>query len=187
MAKDELELDVGETKASGNKTLLIVVVVLVVLVLALGGVAAWLFLSKGDKSPSATASGGGEQTAVLEIKPAIYMKMNPEFIVNFGAQSKVKYLQVDMQIMARNQEVLDVVKTHMPVIRNNILLILSGQNYEQLNQREGKQKLSQDILDSINATVQAESAATQTEETKPETPAEPVKVEAVYFTSLIMQ
>lgn len=187
MAKDELELDIGQPEKKGSKAILILVVVLIVLVLALGGVAAWLFLSKSSKPGTSSEVTPEEPAAAAEIKPAIYMKLDPEFVVNFATDSKVKYLQVELQVMARNQDVLDVVKTHMPVIRNNILLLLSGQSYADLKTREGKQKLSQEILDSINATVKAETTPAEPEAEKTETPAEPLRVEAVYFTSLIMQ
>ncbi len=194
MAEDELELDVNQSK--GSKMTLILLIVLIVLVLIVGGVGAWLLLGKkGGEADSAEAS--HEATEKLPIK---YQTMVPEFIVNFGPGSKVRYLQVDLQIATRSDEALKVVNTYRPVIRNDILLLLSSTTFEELNNREGKERLQRRLLNVINRDVVANMHSSgkgkkhdskkdhggsdhgSGMEEKVEGP-----IENVYFTSFIMQ
>jgi len=62
---------------------------------------------------------------------------------------------------------------NMPVIRNNILLLLSDLTYEQVAAKEGKQKLREDILKEIQKVLKDKIG-------KP-------GVEEVYLTSIVMQ
>ena len=152
MAEEELELDVNQKK--GSKIMMILVIVLIVLVLVVGGVGAWLFLGKDD----AKSSHSDEKTEMV-LGPIKYLTMVPEFIVNFGPQSKVRYLQVDLQIATRDEAALKIVNTYRPVIRNDILVLLSSVKYDDLKDRQGKEKLQKRLLNTINKVVVSASHA----------------------------
>jgi flagellar protein FliL len=194
MADEELELDVNEKKG-GKKT--IIMIAIGVLLLNGIGIGAWLFLAGDDKKSSAT---GEKQEAALG--PLTYLTLVPEFIVNFGPGSKVRYLQVDLQIATRQEASLDTVNTYRPVLRNDILIVLSGVSYEDLKDRAGKEALQKKLLNTINKVlVAAEHAAPADGEekdtkgdgngatTSDEHTDEDVKgpIENVYFISFIMQ
>lgn len=186
MADDELELDVNEKKG-GNKTLIFVVVG--ILLLNGIGVGAWIFLSGGDGE---SASSENKKEKVLG--PLTYLTLVPEFIVNFGPGSKVRYLQVDLQISTREEASLETVNTYRPVLRNDILVLLSGVHFDDLKSRSGKEILQKKLLNTINkvvnnamhpnaakdkSTVESESGAALEMVAGP--------IENVYFTSFIMQ
>ena len=191
MAEEELELDVNQNK--GSKMTNILLIVLILLVLAMGGGAAWYFFLRGD-SGSKTGDVAAEEKAPLH-----YLNLVPEFVVNFGPGSKVRYLQVDLQVATRKEDALAVMTTNMPVIRNDILLLLSGQSYDVLKTRAGKEALQKKILEKINSIVEteeqsgeeatAEQATATDENTADQTDAAVVAgpIENVYFTSFIMQ
>jgi len=82
-------------------------------------------------------------------------------------------MQVEIQVMAHQMEPFTLIEHHMPVIRNKVMLILSSQKYEEVNTREGKEKLREEIKQAIQDVLHEESPD--------------VNIEAVYFTSLIMQ
>jgi len=193
MAEEELELDVNQPKSS--KMMMILVVVLIVLVLAVGGVGAWLFLGKDD-----SASSHSVEKTEPELGPLKYLTMVPEFIVNFGPGSKVRYLQVDLQISSRDEAALATVGTYRPVIRNDILVVLSGVSFAELNNRSGKEALQQKLLNAINKVVVSTSHAAPHDKKKDgkdnshdehSSSSEDENVEGpienVYFTSFIMQ
>lgn len=192
MADEELELDVTQSK--GSKTTVILLVVLIVLVLVIGGVVAWLLLGKGDGSSSTGSDGNANEP----LAPVKYLTLVPEFIINFGPQSKVRYLQVDLQIATRDEKALKTVGVYRPVLRNDILVVLSGQTFEDLKSLSGKQALQQKLLNTINKVVisagkppeenKAEDGG-QAEQNQQSTDAKTVKgpIENVYFTSFIMQ
>ena len=136
---EELELDVNQPKA--NKMTTILLIVLIVLVLIMGGVGAWLYLSKdsGNESESKSSGEASDGDAKIEkvLPPIVYLSMVPEFVVNFVPGSKVRYLQVDLQISTRDEDVLPVINAYRPVLRNDILVLLSGQTYDELRERGG--------------------------------------------------
>ena len=183
MAEEELELDVNQQTGS-KKTVLIIVIA--VLVLNLVGGAVWYFLS-GDDEGSSTSK---ETEKVLE--PLTYLTMVPEFVVNFGPGSKVRYLQVDIQVSTRDEAALATVATYRPVLRNDILVVLSSVDFDVLKNRDGKEALQKKLLNTINKVVASAGQATNdssSEKNKNATEDVIVKgpIENVYFTSFIMQ
>ena len=191
---DELELDTEEKK-SGGKGKVIMIIAAVVL-LTTGILVAVLYftgnLGGGGNHSSDEADDAGEHgdadSKELVIKPAFYHDMQPVFVVNFEDKTHAAYLQIEMQLMMRDAAIKDHITTHMPVIRNNILLILSSQKHEEVKTREGKEKLQLEVLDAVNEIVgPAMKKVLETEsETKIDDKDVP-KVEQVYFTSFIMQ
>jgi len=181
---DELELDVEEPK----KSKLVLIIAIVGVVLLLGGGAAWFFLA-GDGGDSAEES---EKIDVSKL-PIHYLTLVPEFVVNFGPGSRVRYLQVDIQVATRDEAALKTIATYNPVIRNDILVLLSGLSFEELSKETGKLALQKKILNTINKVVvsagQPAPAAKAKDAGNEEAGDDVVKgpVENIYFTSFIMQ
>lgn len=173
MAENEQDLDLDVKSGNKLNTILLVVLIVLVLAIAAGG-AAWYLMSGDDESAGAQGE-EGETAEVVEAQPqpAHYFKLEPEFVVNFEDPGKARYLQLELQLMARDPKIFEQVKTHMPVIRSELLILFSEQTYEELSGREGKLKLRDDVLKTINQILQ--SGADQ------------AGIEQVYFTSLIMQ
>jgi flagellar FliL protein len=105
--------------------------------------------------------------------PAIYLKMDPQMVVNFDASSEVKFLAVDIEFMARDQAVLDDVQRSMPKIRNNLLMLISNRDYKTLMTREGKDKLRLEALDETKRVLRQETGS--------------AKLEDLLFTSFVVQ
>jgi flagellar FliL protein len=98
--------------------------------------------------PVASASAeGGEGGA----KSAFYYAFDPPMVVNFEDGSVVRFLQISMEVMAHDQKSIDSVQKDMPLIRNNLLLLMSNRNYQSLMSREGKDKLREEALAEIRA------------------------------------
>ena len=178
MAADDEDLDLDVKSGSKSNTILLIVLIVLLLLVGGGGGAFFLLNSeKGDsKSKDATeiVKDGAEGHAdTAERKPAIYYALTPEFVVNLEDSSQVNFMQVELQVMTRNEHVIAILEHHMPVIRNNIMLLLSSQKYEEVNKREGKEKLRASLKDSIQEILSAEAAD--------------MEIEAVYITSLVMQ
>lgn len=187
MADEELELDVNEKK--GGKTTMIIMVVVGILLLNGIGVGVWMFLSGGDSKSSDTAE---KNESVLA--PLHYLTMVPEFIVNFGPNSRVRYLQVDLLIATRDEAVLETVNTYRPVIRNDILVLLSSVNFDDLKDRQGKEVLQKKLLNAVNKVVTSALHAAPVDGVENDTRSEEAAnddvkgpIENIYFTSFIMQ
>lgn len=155
-----------EEKKGGKKGLIIGLVLL--LVLAGGGFAAFKLLG-GKADPKKKEAAKKEQ-----LLPARYVTLDPPFVVNFEAESNVRFLQISIGIMTRDEKVEAIIKANDPRIRNDLLLILGNQNYETVSKLEGKEELRQRCLEAVR-TVVLDSGG------------EGPKVEALYFTSFVMQ
>jgi len=160
----------GPSRQKGASKLIIILIILVVL-LMLGGAAGGLYLSGmiggGD-------DGDARQTpaAPLVMDP-IYKLIEPAITVNLSSSSQRSVLQARIQLMAREQRLLDAVEEHMPVVRNNLLLLFSGQDYDELSTREGKERLRDLALEEVNAVLEKMQVGGE--------------IEAIYFTSFVMQ
>lgn len=104
---------------------------------------------------------------------ATYFALSPAFVVNLNDSEVSRFLQVDMEVMTRDPAVVEAVKLHMPQIRNSLLMLLGQQKMHELDTREGKEALQKQVLEAIQTIL-------TTETSKP-------GVEAVYFTSFVMQ
>ena len=117
-----------------------------------------------DKDGKITAiapvsSGGGHGEGGEGGKGAsMYYAIDPPLVVNFEDGSVVRFLQISMEISAHDQHALDAVQKNIPLIRNNLLLLMSNRNYQSMMSREGKEKLRQEALTEVNA-VQKKSGA----------------------------
>jgi len=155
----------AEAPKGKGKTLIIVLVLAIVL-LAGGGVGAYFAFASHDKKPEAAK----KEPAL----PPLYMALDPPFVVNFEAEEQVRFLQITVQLMSRDPATIELLKANDPVVRNDLLLLFAGQKYTVIATREGKEALRQQTLAAVRKIVGSSGG-------KPE------KVEAVYFTSFVMQ
>ena len=142
MAEEEQALEEAPA-GGGKKNIIIFAVVLIVAVGAsVGGTL--FFLGSDEPAP--------EPVAVVSNKPetAIYHNMRPPYVINYLTGAKPRYLQAEFSIMSRDEQVIEAVVTHMPLIRSRIVSFLTEQNFLELQTQEGKEAVRQGIVDLIN-------------------------------------
>ncbi|MDX5332627.1 MAG: flagellar basal body-associated FliL family protein [Gammaproteobacteria bacterium] len=165
---EENDTNIAENAEGKPKKKRLLVVGLIVLLLAGAGGGAALFLAGGGETGDEAA-----EPAVAQDAPPQYFAIEPALVVNFEQASRVRYLQVKLEVMARDKAALDAVQQHMPVIRNNLNLLFSQQDPAVLATREGKETLQQQAVAEIQQVLAAQGAT--------------ATVEQVYFTSFVMQ
>jgi len=164
---DNAPADVPAKKKSGRKGLILGVLVLL---LAAGGGATWMFVLKPKAEAEHAASAEAE---VALPAPAVYLPLDPAFVVNLDDPYAAHYLQAEVQLMARDPIGLETARAQMPRIRNSLLMLFGQQKPTDLSTREGKERLQTAALAEVQKVMQSETG-------------KPV-VEAVYFTSFVMQ
>jgi flagellar protein FliL len=92
-------------------------------------------------------------------KTANFFAIDPPLVANFEEGSVVRFLQISMEVMARDPKALESVQKNMPLIRNNLLLLMSNRNYQTLMSREGKEKLRAEALAEVRAVQKKEGGA----------------------------
>ncbi len=105
--------------------------------------------------------------------PALYLKMDPQLVVNFDTTSEVKFLALDIEFLARDQAVLDDVLRNMPKIRNNLLMLIGNRDYKTLMSRAGKDALRIEALNETKRVLKQETGS--------------AKLEDLFFTSFVVQ
>ncbi|MDH5444610.1 MAG: flagellar basal body-associated FliL family protein [Gammaproteobacteria bacterium] len=164
MPPEDLNLD-EEGKAGKGKFIIMIVGALLLIGASVGGT---LYFSGAlDKKDEV------EEKVLAEINPTFYIDLEPEFVVNFAGDQEASYMQVGVQLMTRDQHFVDEAMKQMPVIRHQILLILSNQKFAELKTKEGKDKLRTEILNKLQEMIPG----------NPKVPG----IEAVYFTMFVMQ
>ena len=171
-------------KPPRSKKMLIIILAAVV-TLGAAGAGAYFFLgnkggeetaldSKGKPAKGAKAEKGKKAKDAVPKAPAVYVKLDPPFVVNFEAQGVMRFLQVTVEVLTRDANVAQLVKANDPQIRNDLLLLFGAQQAPDLKTNEGKEKLRKDARDVIAKIVTSEGG-------------EGKKVENIFFTSFVMQ
>jgi len=170
MAEENDDIEITEETGGGKSKKMIIIIAVVVL--ALIGAGAAMFLGGGDEE---AATDEATEAAAPVKQAAIYFTVEKPLVVNFKDQSQgaVRYLQVKLKVMARDQATIDAFNLHTPAIQHELLMLLLGQKYDELSTTAGTKALQQQTLTTINKVLKAEEHQGE--------------LEAVYFTSLIMQ
>jgi len=115
-------------------------------------------LGADGKITPIVSEGGGHGEHGEGAKAAIYYAIDPPLVVNFEDSTAVRFLQVTVEFMARDQKAIDGVQKNVPLIRNNLLLLISNRDYKTLMTREGKEKLRQEALNEVRNITKKEGA-----------------------------
>ncbi len=169
MAEDDKKNEGQEEGGKSKKKIIIIIAIVVILSIGLS-VGATLFFLKGDSGDAAQQA---EVPAEEIKKPAVYLDVKPPFVVTYDVSGRQRYMQVFVSIQSRDQSSLDLIELHMPLIRNKLIMLFSGQDFEKLQTPEGKESLRTDSLSLINEMLEKEASDTT--------------VEQVLFTNFVMQ
>lgn len=162
-------------------TLKIVMLTVALASIMSGGVVGLTMFLLADDSQQAAASAEAENAdtgdqageAEGDQDPPIYHRLDPKFVVSFQDQRNARFMQFTVQIMTRDQNVVDQIREHNPAIRSNLLLLFNNKTSDVMSSREGKEQLLQEITQDVNASLEKLADASG--------------VEAAYFESFLIQ
>lgn len=154
--------------SGGKKKKLIILIIGALLLVAVAIGATWFLLSG-----NADANTDEAVEAEPVLLPIQYVILKPEFVVSFQVGTRQRFLQVSLEVMTRAPHVKTVLEMHDPMIRNDIIRIMTQQPFDALRTAEGRVALQQALtahLDQVVAREHGEGG-----------------VEAVLFTNFVMQ
>ena len=166
MAKSDAAVKDPATKGKLKMIILIVVALLLAIGLSVG--ATWFFMHSAESKPAAAA-----ETAVVGKQAAIFEPLLPAFVANYNQNGRQRYMQVSITMMGRNQADIDALKVHIPVIRNNLVMLFSGQDFATLASPVGQEMLRQKATASVQEVAQKELGK--------------VAIEQLLFTNFVLQ
>ena len=180
MAEDEKDTDneseerpEKEKKKIISKNLIIIAVLGLVLVgVSVGGTI--FALKMFGSSPAAEGEEVLEEAqAEPAASPAIYYPLKPALIITYQAKGRHRYAQIGITLMFRDEDLVGAIELHKPMILNSLNMIISGQNYQEVQTAEGKEILRLQCLEELQRLMQQEIG-------KP-------GIEQVLFTDFVMQ
>jgi len=167
MAEEETteEESAPKEKKSSNMLMIIIIVVLI-LIIIIGAVVAVLLMSGDEEAVDATAtppakersvskqstrsaSSAIEGTRKLDEIGTLYPL--DTFTVNLKSDSGRRYLKVTMSLELEGEELSMELDAKAAVLRDRIIRILSSKTLEEISSKKGKQKVSEQIMDTLNA------------------------------------
>ena len=187
MAEEEQEESVEEAGSSKKKLIIMVAGGVVLLAILAGAGLYFTGFFEEEKAPVTAESSSSEETLPEgsdsaeegaeaeesgDAEETLYQALTPPFMVNFP-DGNIKVIKVSMSLMVKDEKVISAVKKHDPVIRNNILMLLSSQDPEGLKTAEGKTQLQAVVKAEINKVLAERKVSS--------------KVLEVFFTDLVMQ
>lgn len=98
------------------------------------------------------------QAAVMAEPPQAmvthYFDFKPEFIVNFSGKGRGQYLMTEISVATHDEKALEVLENHKPELRNDLLMLFGSQDSNFLTTEEGKIKLRQAALETVQGVVE---------------------------------
>jgi flagellar FliL protein len=166
-------------KKSGGKLILFAVLGLVLAAGGAGG--AWFALSRGQEPAEPAA-----EAKVAKKKPAkkpLFTTLDP-FTVNLRDPRGERFAQIGITLQFEEQDVESTIKDRLPAVRNDILMLISSKQIEELLTVEGKQLLAEEIQWRAGRAIGVELPARGTPPGKndPENP-----IRGVLFSQFIVQ
>ena len=152
-------------KKSSNMLMIIIIVVLVLIII--GGAVVALLLMGSDDEEVSNEPQAKEQAAPKkkQRKSAVAFEDSRQlseigilypldtFTVNLKSDAGRRYLKVTMSLELEGEELSLELDAKAPVLRDRIIRILTSKSLEEISSKKGKQKISDQIMDTLNAMI----------------------------------
>jgi flagellar FliL protein len=187
MAEEEkIDKDIPSEKKSSNLLMIIIIVVLILIIL-IGAVVGILLMggSEEEATPKNIEPQVKEQSAKKTQKSSANADLESEdtrqlsqigilypmdtFTVNLKSDAGRRYLKVTMSIELEGEELSLELDNKKAVLRDRIIRILTSKTLEEISSKKGKQKVSVQIMDTLNAMISDG------------------KIKGIYFTEFVIQ
>lgn len=149
----------------------IIIIGVAVLLLAAIAVGAMLFLKEDPPADGEAAS--EDSGAATKLADPVYQGLDPDFVVAFQNPKTVRFIKLSVEVMARDDDVIEDVRLHMPAIRDRVIMLLSSRDEDSLLDMGGKEKLREELLAAVQEVLVKNTGAPG--------------IEAIYFTNFVMQ
>ena len=146
--------DAPAGKKPGGKKKLVLMLAVAAIVLGGGGVGALVYMKKQKAAAEAAAAAadGDDSDAAAPAKveqkkkgeKPVFVPMDP-FVVNLADHEADRYAQIGITLEVPDEKVSEEIKTYLPAIRNNILLLLAHKSSADLAGGDGKELLAKQI------------------------------------------
>lgn len=182
MAQETNKEDSGVEKKKSGSMLMIVIIAVLVLILIAGGVIAFMLMGDDEKPVVQQSAAQAQQkttsSRVRDTSDEVDSRKLSEigilypmdaFTVNLRSDAGRRYLKATISLELNGKELSVELDKKIPVIRDRIIRILTSKTLEEISSKKGKQKVSEQIMDTLNAMISDGS------------------IKGIYFTEFVIQ
>ena len=163
----ETQEESAPKEKKGNNMLMIIIVVVLFLIIIIGGIVAFLLMSDDAEpvqnnqqrqersAPKKSRSSGSsaQYNDARQLSEIGILYPLDTFTVNLKSDAGRRYLKVTMSLELEGEELSLELDAKSPVLRDRIIRILTSKTLEEISSKKGKQKVSQQIMDTLNAMI----------------------------------
>lgn len=181
--KENKEDTQNETKKSKNLLIIVIVAVIALIVIAAAVVA--VILMSDEEPPANMVQQSAPQTeqrasssrsredsddmGSRKLSEIGILYPLDTFTVNLKSDAGRRYLKATISLELNGKELSMELDNKSPVIRDRIIRILTSKTLEEISSKKGKQKISEQIIDTLNAMIADGS------------------IKGIYFTEFVIQ
>jgi len=115
-----------------------------------------------------------EDEGAKPVKRSLYYSLSPAFVSNFGrSESKLAFVKAEVSLKIENEELLEKVKNNEPLVRHEIVMLLSSQTKEQMTGQGAQESIRMAALSRVKEALAEEIGKTG--------------VQDLLFTSFVLQ
>jgi flagellar FliL protein len=161
--------EAAEAPKQSKKMLMILILVGVLLLVVAGGAGAYFLISsKAKAAPESERAGSAGEAS----KTPVFVNIEP-YVVNLQQENGDQFLQASLTLQVNDEGTADAIKTFMPLVRSRLLMALSSKKASELVTVDGKKKLTEEIIATLNQPFTPNGRAQQ--------------VNDVFYTSFVIQ
>ncbi len=166
MAEEESTEEEQPQEKKSNMLMIIIIVVLILIILI--GAAVGILLMGDDEETETLVAPQAKEKSVSKSKRntsrsdfddsrqlseiGILYPLDT-FTVNLKSDAGRRYLKVTMSLELEGEELSLELDAKSPVIRDRVIRILTSKTLEEISSKKGKQKVSTQIMDTLNAMI----------------------------------
>jgi len=169
MAEEEkTEQEEAPAEKKSSNMLMIIIIVVLVLIILIGAVVGILLMGD-DEEEAITPAPQAQERSVKKSKRSSTPSVSYEdsrqlseigilypldtFTVNLKSDAGRRYLKVTMSLELEGEELSLELDAKSPVLRDRIIRILTSKTLEEISSKKGKQKVSTQVMDTLNAMI----------------------------------
>lgn len=167
MAEEESTEESGAPEKKSSNMLMIIIIVVLILIILIGAVTAVLLMGGDDEgtqtsnAPQAKErpaskqqkSNSGSVDSSRQLSEIGILYPLDTFTVNLKSDAGRRYLKVTMSLELEGEELSLELDNKSPVLRDRIIRILTSKTLEEISSKKGKQKVSNQIMDTLNSMI----------------------------------
>jgi len=170
MAEEEKTEEEAQPVEKKSNMLMIIIIVVLILIILIGAVVGVLLMGGDEEEAVASAPQAKEQSASRsssttrrsssstyddsrQLSEIGILYPLDTFTVNLKSDAGRRYLKVTMSLELEGEELSLELDAKSPVLRDRIIRILTSKTLEEISSKKGKQKISTQVMDTLNAMI----------------------------------